>query len=87
MRKTRTGAAALALTGATPLGALVAAPSASAATSGGGCRGWAAEPGGVSLDPCGYGDGGNGVYGDIYISDPNGLWVDPCAQLLRVNVN
>ncbi|MBC3840394.1 hypothetical protein GXW82_09690 [Streptacidiphilus sp. 4-A2] len=69
-------------------GGMVAATSASAATGGGGCRnGWVGEAGGVDLLPCGYGDGGSGVYGVIHVSDPSGLAVDECAQLLRVNSN
>ena len=81
-------AATAVMAGAVLAGGLVAATDASAATSGGGCRsGWVGEAGGVSLLPCGYGDGVNGVYGVINISDPSGLAVDDCAQLLRVNSN
>ncbi|MBX7553549.1 hypothetical protein [Streptomyces sp. NPDC004232] len=70
-------------------GGLIGAPSAQAAMSSGGCRltGWAGTNPGVSLYPCDF-QGAEGSIGlDVKISNPNGLNIDPCAQLLLVNAN
>ena len=70
-------------------GGLIGAPSAQAAMSSGGSRltGWAGTNPGVSLYLCDF-QGAEGSIGlDVKISNPNGLNIDPCAQLLLVNAN
>lgn len=64
------------------------APNASADPTGGGCRpsGYPVAAG-VSLRPCDYGAIDNTIYGNVYVTDPTGLNIDVCAQLLQVNVD
>lgn len=85
--KFRTGAASLALAGATMLGLLASAPTASAEpVSGGGCRyDSATVAAGVALRPCTYGSIDNKISGTIYVTNPNNVNVYVCAQLLQVN--
>ncbi|MBX7548064.1 hypothetical protein [Streptomyces sp. NPDC004232] len=79
-----TRAAALTLASAALLGGLVAAPDASA-TDWGGCRAWEPVAAGVTLSPCAYPTIDGRLNGWTYVSDPAGLNIDVCAQVLRVN--
>ena len=80
-------AMAAAMTGILLVGGVLSAPSAQAAIGGGGCRlkGWAGSVPGVLLLPCSMVGAEGTIMGQINVQNPNGLFIDSCAQLLRVN--